>query len=66
MLSIAILATPAILYLLKISYADWNYDDPENAILGVAAHGFEWLFVRVAPVALILAIVGIWLTRRKR
>ena len=34
--------------------------------MGVGFHALEWLFVRVAPVALIGAIVGAVLTRKKR
>lgn len=46
-------------------YLGWNYFDPETAILGVAYHTFEWLFVRLAPIILILAIIGVFLTRKK-
>ena len=45
-------------------YLGWDYDDPETAVAGAAIHGFEWLFVRLAPVILIGAIVGIFLTRK--
>lgn len=55
----------AILLALESSYLGWNYNDPETAVLGVAFHSFEWLFVRVAPIILIGAILGIFLTRRK-
>ena len=44
---------------------DQDYSDPETAILGVAFHAFEWLFVRVAPVILIAALIGIFFTRKK-
>ncbi len=46
-------------------YLSWNYSDPETAVLGVAFHAFEWLFVRLAPIILIGAIVGIFLIRKK-
>ena len=46
-------------------YLAWNYSDPETAVVGTAFHAFEWLFVRLAPVLLIGAIVGIILTRKK-
>ncbi len=55
----------AILLELESSYLGWNYSDPETAVLGVAFHSFEWLFVRVAPIILIGAIIGIFLTRKK-
>ena len=46
-------------------YLEWNYRDPETAVVGVAFHAFEWLFVRLAPMILIGAILGIFLTRKK-
>ena len=62
---VVIVVTFAILFLLKSPYLGWNYSDPEAAVLGVAFHSFEWLFVRVAPIILIGTIVGIFLTRKK-
>ena len=55
----------AILLELESSYLGWNYSDPETAVLGVAFHSLEWLFVRAAPIILIGAIIGIFLTRKK-
>ncbi len=46
-------------------YLGWDYSDPETAVAGAALHAFEWLFVRIAPVILIGAVVGIFLTRKK-
>lgn len=45
-------------------YLGWNYSDPETAVVGVAFHALEWVFVRIAPIVLIGAIVGIFLTRK--
>ena len=39
--------------------------ETRGRILGVAFHSFEWLFVRVAPIIFIGAIIGIFLTRKK-
>ena len=55
----------AVLLTLESPYLGWNYRDPETAVLGVALHSFEWLFVRVAPIVLIGAISGIFLIRKK-
>ena len=55
----------AILIVLNSPYLGWNYNDPETAVFGAAFHAFEYLFVRLAPIILIGAIVGIFLTRRK-
>ena len=46
-------------------YLGWDYSDPETAVLGVAFHSFEWLFVRVAPIIFIAAIIGIFFTFKK-
>lgn len=55
----------AILLELESPYLGWNYNDPETAVLGVAFHALEWLFVRVSPIILIGAIIGISLTRKE-
>ena len=55
----------AFLSALNSPYLGWDYSDPETAVIGVALHGLEWLFVRAAPIILIAAIVGIFLTRKK-
>lgn len=56
----------AMLVALESPYLGWDYGDPETAVLGVAFHSFEWLFVRVAPIVLLGAIVGIFAMRGKR
>ena len=48
------------------TYMEWDYTDPELAILGVGVHSFVWLFVRIAPLVFIGLIVGICLTRKKQ
>ena len=55
----------AILSALESPYLGWDYRDPETAVLGVALHSFEWLFVRAVPIILVGAIIGIFLTRKK-
>lgn len=64
-LCIVIVAIFAVLYALESPYLGWDYSDPQTAVLGVAFHSFEWRFVRVAPIVLIGAIIGIFLTRKK-
>lgn len=60
-----ILVMFAALIIVNSPYLGWDYSDPETAVLGVAFHAFEWLFVRVAPVILIAALIGIFFTRKK-
>ena len=63
--SVVIITIFAILLIVNSPYLGWDYHDPETAVFGAALHAFEWLFVRLAPIILIGAIVGILLTRRK-
>ena len=60
-----IVAVFTALIVLNSPYLGWDYSDPETAVAGVVFHTFEWLFVRIAPLALIGAIVGVCLTRKK-
>ncbi len=62
---VVVVTISAVLIALNSPYIGWDYSDPETAVAGVAFHAFEWLFVRLAPMILIGAIVGIFLTRRK-
>lgn len=55
----------AVLVTVNSPYLGWDYSAPETAVMGVAFHAFEWLFVRLAPIVLIAAIVGVCLTRKK-
>ena len=64
-LCVVIAAIFTVLFVLESPYLGWDYSNPETAVLGVAFHSFEWLFVRVAPIILISAIIGIFLTRKK-
>lgn len=61
----ALTAVFVILLLLGSPYLGWNYGDPETAVLGVTFHALEWLFVRVAPVILTGALIGIILAQKK-
>lgn len=54
----------AVLAVLNSPYLGWDYSDPETAVVGVAFHAFEWLFVRLAPIIFIGAVVGIFVTRK--
>ena len=62
---VGILAVAAVLAAVNSPYLSWDYRAPETAVMGVAIHAFEWGFVRLAPFALIAALVGVFLTREK-
>ena len=64
-LCVVIVIISAVLIVLNSPYLGWDYNDPETAVVGVAFHAFEWLFVRLVPIILIGAIIGILLTRKK-
>ena len=62
---VGILAVAAVLAMVNSPYLDWDYSAPETAVMGVAIHAFEWAFVRLAPFALMAALVGVFLTRKR-
>ena len=51
---------------MKSSYLNWNFNDPELAVAGTILHGFEFVFVRLAPIAFLASVVGIVVTYKKR
>lgn len=61
----AMAAIFAVLAAVESPYLGWDYSHPETVVLGVGFHAFEWLFVRSAPIVLIAAVAGIFLTRKE-
>ena len=47
------------------SYLNWNYNDPELAVAGTILHGFEFIFIRLAPIAFLVSVIGIVITYKK-
>ena len=66
LLIVAITTVFILLIKLDSPYLDWDYSDPEKAVVGVLLHAFQWFFVRISPVVLVGAILGICLTWRKK
>lgn len=64
-LCVVIVVVSAALVVVNSPYLGWDFSDPEIAVVGTVFHAFEWLFVRLAPMVLIAAIIGIYLTRKK-
>lgn len=60
-----LLAGFAALAVVNSPYLSWDFSDPETAVMGTALHAFEWGFARLAPFALVAALVGVFLTRKK-
>ncbi len=48
------------------AYLDWDFKDPELAVAGTLLHGFEWLFMRLAPFVFLASAIGILVTYKKR
>ncbi len=63
--SLLIVILFAVLALTDNFYLYWDFSDPETAVAGTIIHGLAWVFVRIAPFALIGTIVGIIMTGRK-
>ena len=55
----------AVLIVLNSPYLGWDFQDPETAIAGTMFHGFEWFFIRLAPILFIGGMVGIVMTRER-
>ena len=53
------------LAVMNSSYLEWNYNDPELAVAGTILHGFEFIFVRLAPIAFLVSVIGIVITYKK-
>ena len=51
---------------MKSSYLNWNFNDHELAVAVTILHGFEFVFVRLAPIAFLASVVGIVVTYKKR
>lgn len=64
LLWLVIAVTFAVLTVWNSPYLGWDYTDPQTAVVGVAFHALEWVFVRLAPIALLGAIIGIFSTWR--
>ena len=54
-----------VLFLLSSPYLKWDYSNVEWAVVGTIFHGFEFIFVRVAPFVFVGSLVGAILTRTK-
>ena len=47
------------------SYLSWSSSDPETVVFKAAFHVFEWLFVRVAPIVFVGAILVMLFIRKR-
>ncbi len=66
LLAVAIIVVWVLLIINDSPYLGWDYSDPERAVVGVIYHAFEWFFVRLSPIALVGALVGIYQIWKKK
>ena len=64
-LCVVIAAIFVTLIVLNSLYLGGDYSFSKTAVVGVGFHAFEWLFIRLAPIILIGAIIGIFLIWKK-
>lgn len=55
-----------VLAVMQSSYLRWDYNNPEFAVAGIILHGFEFVFVRLAPLVFIASVIGIVISYKKR
>ena len=65
LLCMVIVAIFVVLKKVNSPYLGWDYSQPETTVIGVLLHAFEWSFIRIAPLVLIGAVVGVFWTRKK-
>ena len=65
LLIVGIVLIFAVLLALQSPYLHWDFNDPETAAAGTLLHGFEFLFVRMAPVLLVCAAAGCAIAKKK-
>ncbi|MCI6379091.1 MAG: helix-turn-helix transcriptional regulator [Faecalicoccus sp.] len=64
-ISLLVLLSIYLLSVLNSPYLEWNYNSPDIAVMGVAFHSIEWLFIRTSPFVLIISFLGIIKTKKK-
>ena len=66
LLCIVIVAVFIAFEIMQSDYLEWNFNNPELAVAGTLLHGFEFVFVRIAPFAFIASVIGIVFTYKRR
>ena len=60
-----IVITFIVLAAMQSCYLGWDYNNPELAVAGTIIHGFEFVFVRLAPIVFLTSIIGIVIIYKK-
>lgn len=65
-LCIFIIILFVLVYFMGSSYLNWDYSNNELAVAETLLHGFEFIFVRISPIVLVLSVIGIIITYKKQ
>ena len=65
LLGVGIMSIFICLATMGSEYLNCDFNDPELAAAGTLLHAFEFLFVRIAPFAFIVSVIGVVLTYTK-
>lgn len=65
LLCIVIVAVFIAFGIMQSDYLEWDFNNPELAVAGTLLHGFEFVFVRIAPFAFIASVIGIVFTYKR-
>lgn len=66
LLCIVIVAVFIAFEIMQSDYLEWDFNNSELAVAGTLLHGFEFVFVRIAPFAFIASVIGIVFTYKRR
>ena len=56
-----------LLALLGSPYQNWDYSNPEWAVIGTIWHSFEWVYFKVAPfIVVVITVIGVILVKRNK
>lgn len=67
LIGIMVIATMLFAYLLlaKSPYQSFDYSNPEYAFMGISLHVFEWVFIRIFPLLIIIPGILLYVIKRK-
>ena len=65
-LCIVIVAIFIAFGIMQSDYLGWDFNNPELAVAGTLLHGFEFVFVRIAPLVFVASVIGIVFTYKRR
>lgn len=56
-----------LLAVLGSPYQNWDYSNPEWAVIGTIWHSFEWVYFKVAPfIVVVITVIGVILVKRNK